>query len=63
MPYASMRFLPSAQVKKYSRNQKRAFMSAFNSAHGSGKSEESCFAIAHSAAQGAGKKKVKARKR
>jgi cation transport regulator len=54
MPYERIGDLPAAQVSQYSGHQREVFRAAFNSAHAEGKSEASCFAIAHSAAKRAG---------
>jgi len=49
MPYKNTKELPDA-VKKLPEKAQRAFMHAFNSAHDSGKDEETSFKIAWSAA-------------
>jgi hypothetical protein len=52
MPYDSVAdaVKKHPNLKKYSAKAQRAFVSAFNSAHESGKDEGSCFAIGYSAA-------------
>lgn len=45
---------------KYKGKQKRAFIAAFDSCFKQGHEESRCYAIAHHAAQGAGKGKKKA---
>lgn len=55
MPYNNVNQLPAEQVKGYSAEQKKAFMAAFNNAAEDGKSEASCFKIAHAAAARAGR--------
>lgn len=59
MPYESTQDLPAAQTKKYSGNQKRAFMHAFNSQLERTGSEKVAFATAHTAAKGARRSKAK----
>jgi len=60
MPYKSISDLPKAQVKKYTKHQKEAFLAAFNNAYEEYDSDESrAFAVAHHAAQQASKKKKK----
>ena len=52
MPYSDIRDLPAAQVARYSVEQKRAFLKAFNEAYQRyGGDEHRAFATAHSAAQ------------
>lgn len=59
MPYESTKDLPEAQTKKYSGNQKRAFMHAFNSQLERGLPESRAFATAHTAAKRAHRGKAK----
>jgi cation transport regulator ChaB len=62
MPYNTVADLPEAQVRKYSPNQRKAFLDVWNSAHDRGLSEADCFREAHHAAKGARKKiRVKGR--
>lgn len=57
MPYKTISELPKAQVDQYSEHQKKAFLEAFNNAYKEyGKDESRAFAVAHHAAQQAGKK-------
>jgi len=55
MPYTNTQQLPKAQTDQYSEHQKRAFRAAFNSCYHAGKPESNCYAIAHAAAQQAGR--------
>lgn len=57
MPYTSTSELPKAQTDQYSGHQKSAFRKAFNNCYNTGGGESKCFAIAHSAAQNAPRKK------
>jgi cation transport regulator len=57
MPYATIADLPKAQVDQYTHHQKEAFLKAFNNAYEQyGHDESKAFAVAHHAAQQAGKK-------
>ena len=57
MPYKTIGDLPEAQVKKYTSHQKKSFLEAFNNAYEEyGHDESRAFAVAHHAAQQAGKK-------
>jgi ChaB. len=61
MPYKTVSELPKAQVDQYDAHQKRAFLKAFNNAYKEYHHDESrAFAVAHHAAQQAGKKTKKA---
>lgn len=60
MPYKTISDLPKAQVDQYTEHQKKAFLEAFNNACKEYGNEESrAFAVAHHAAQQAGKKSDK----
>lgn len=57
MPYEKISDLPENQVDQYTKHQKEAFLKAFNSAFEEYDHDESkAFAVAHHAAQQAGKK-------
>jgi cation transport regulator len=57
MPYKSISDLPQEQIQKYTTHQKKAFLEAFNNAYREYDGDESrAFAVAHHAAQQAGKK-------
>ena len=57
MPYNSVADLPKTQTDQYNAHQKEAFLKAFNSAYEQyGHDESRAFAVAHHAAQQAGKK-------
>ena len=57
MPYKDISDLPQAQTDRYDRHQKEAFLKAFNNAYRQyGQDESRAFAVAHHAAQQAGKK-------
>lgn len=57
MPYKTISDLPKEQVRKYTAHQKKAFLEAFNNAYEEYDHDESkAFAVAHHAAQQAGKK-------
>jgi cation transport regulator len=52
MPYLDIRDLPAAQVARYSVEQKRVFLKAFNEAYERyGADEHRAFATAHAAAK------------
>jgi cation transport regulator len=56
MPYRTIADLPKAQVDQYSEHQKQAFLKAFNNAYDEyGGDEHRAFAVAHHAAQQAGR--------
>ena len=55
MPYRTVADLPAAQVDQYSDHQKKAFLKAFNNALNEYHDEHRAFAVAHHAAQQAGK--------
>jgi len=56
MPYKNISDLPQSQVDQYDHHQKEAFLKAYNSAYKEyGGDESKAFAVAHSAAKGAGK--------
>ena len=58
MPYKKISDLPTAQVDQYTEHQKKAFLEAFNNAYEEyGHDESRAFAVAHTAAKRAGKKK------
>jgi cation transport regulator len=61
MPYGSKDSLSKVHgASKYKGKSKRAFIAAFNSCYEKKGTEESrCYAIAHHAAQGAGKSSAK----
>lgn len=55
MPYDSISDLPEDQVDQYDREQKEAFLEAFNNAYEEYDGDESrAFAVAHKAAKQAG---------
>ncbi len=57
MPYSKLSDLPQAQVDQYDTHQKKAFLEAFNHAYEEYRHDEHrAFAVAHAAAQKAGKK-------
>lgn len=57
MPYKDISDLPQAQTDQYDDHQKEAFLKAFNNAYEQyGRDESRAFAVAHHAAQQAGKK-------
>ena len=57
MPYKHISDLPKAQTDQYDEHQKEAFLKAFNNAYEQyGHDESRAFAVAHHAAQQAGKK-------
>lgn len=56
MPYDKISDLPKAQVDQYDSHQKKAFLEAFNNAEREYHNEHQAFAVAHHAAQRAGKK-------
>ncbi len=55
MPYRTVADLPKAQVDQYDEHQKEAFLKAFNNALDEYHDEHRAFAVAHHAAQQAGK--------
>lgn len=56
MPYDTISDLPDNQVDQYDREQKRAFLEAFNNAYEEYDGDESrAFAVAHTAAKRAGR--------
>jgi hypothetical protein len=58
MPYSAGDTLSRVHgASKYKGKQKRAFIAAFNRCYAKGTEESRCYAIAHHAAQGAGKGK------
>ena len=58
MAYKKISDLPQAQVDQYDRHQKKAFLEAFNSAYEQyGHDEQKAFAVAHTAAKQAGRKR------
>ena len=58
MAYKKISDLPKAQVDQYDRHQKKAFLEAFNSAlEQYGHDESKAFAVAHTAAKQAGRRK------
>jgi cation transport regulator len=60
MPYKDIADLPKAQVDQYDGHQKEAFLKAFNSAYKQyGHDESRAFAVAHHAAQQAGRNEEK----
>ena len=57
MPYRTVEDLPKGQTDQYNAHQKEAFLKAFNNAYEQyGHDESRAFAVAHHAAQQAGKK-------
>lgn len=55
MPYREISDLPASQVDQYDQHQKRAFLEAFNRAEQEYHDEHRAFAVAHHAAQQAGR--------
>ena len=60
MPYRTVWDLPEAQVARYTRHQRQAFLEAFNHAYEQyGGDERIAFAVAHTAAKRAGEKELR----
>ena len=63
MPYKSVDELPEEQVRDYSPHQREVFMRAFNDAYRRSRDESSAFAVAHAAAQRAGRRRPDAKRK